>query len=111
MILCKGFTGTTGVSFNGKSAKYAVVSDSYLTATVPSGAKTGSVTVTTPGGTLMSNKKFRFTPQITNFTPTSGPVGTVVTITGRSLIQPTQATSAGVNATPCTADSDRQVGA
>jgi len=27
------------------------------------------VTVTTPGGVLTSNKKFRVTPQLTSFTP------------------------------------------
>jgi uncharacterized repeat protein (TIGR03803 family) len=58
-ILGQGFTGTTGVSFNGTSAAFTVKSDTYLTATVPSGATTGSVTVATPGGTLVSNKQFR----------------------------------------------------
>jgi uncharacterized repeat protein (TIGR03803 family) len=48
-FLGQGFTGTTVVSFGGTSATFQVVSDTYLTATVPSGAKTGSVTVTTPG--------------------------------------------------------------
>jgi hypothetical protein len=36
-----------------------VVSGTYLTAKVPSGATTGFVTVTTPKGKLTSNKKFR----------------------------------------------------
>jgi len=61
-ILGQGFTGTNGVSFNGKAAnKFRIVSDTYLTAVVPSGAATGFVTVTTPGGKLKSNKKFRVT--------------------------------------------------
>ena len=55
-ILGQGFTGTTKVSFNGVSATFALVSDTYLTAVVPAGATTGPVTVTTPGGTLTSNK-------------------------------------------------------
>jgi len=56
------FTGTTSVSFNGKAAqKFRIVSDTYLTAVVPSGAATGFVTVTTPGGKLKSNKRFRVT--------------------------------------------------
>jgi len=59
-ILGQGFTGTTAVSFNGTAAtQFKVVSKTYLTAVVPTGATTGFVTVTTPGGTLMSNKKFR----------------------------------------------------
>jgi uncharacterized repeat protein (TIGR03803 family) len=58
-ILGQGFTGTTGVSFNGIAANFVVQSDTYLTATVPQGATTGFVSVTTPGGTLQSNKAFR----------------------------------------------------
>jgi len=58
-ILGQGFKGTTRVSFNGKSAKFKVSSDTYLTAIVPKGATTGYVTVTTPSGNLKSNKKFR----------------------------------------------------
>jgi uncharacterized repeat protein (TIGR03803 family) len=61
-ILGQGFTGTTGVSFNGTAASYVVHSDTYLTATVPQGATTGFATVTTPGGTLQSNVVFRVKP-------------------------------------------------
>jgi uncharacterized repeat protein (TIGR03803 family) len=60
--LGQGFTGTTAVSFNGKRASFSVKSDTYLTATIPSGATTGFVTVTTPSGTLTSNKQFRVVP-------------------------------------------------
>jgi len=60
-VLGQGFTGTTAVSFNGTPAKFKVVSDTYLTATVPAGATTGFVTVSTPGGKLKSNKEFRVT--------------------------------------------------
>jgi len=61
-ILGQGLTGSTGVSFNGTAANFQVVSDTYLTAVVPSGATTGFVTVTTPGGPLTSNKQFRVKP-------------------------------------------------
>lgn len=61
-ILGQGFTGTTSVSFNGTPATFTVVSDTYLTATVPSGATTGFVTVVTPTGTLTSNQQFRVRP-------------------------------------------------
>jgi len=57
-VLGQGFTGTTSVSFNGNSASFVVVSDTFLTATVPPGATTGYVTVTTPSGTLTSNIPF-----------------------------------------------------
>jgi hypothetical protein len=109
-ILGQGFTGTTAVSFNGTAAaSFTVVSSTYLTAIVPGGAKTGSVTVVTPGGTLTSNKAFRVTPQITSFSPTSGPVTTVVTIMGASLTQTTAVTFGGVKATTFTVNSDTQV--
>jgi uncharacterized repeat protein (TIGR03803 family) len=59
-FLGQGFKGTTGVSFNGTPAPtFKVVSGTYLTAKVPSGATTGFVTVTTPKRKLRSNKKFR----------------------------------------------------
>ncbi|HTA24146.1 MAG TPA: choice-of-anchor tandem repeat GloVer-containing protein [Terriglobales bacterium] len=57
-ILGQGFTGTTSVAFNGIPATFTVVSDTYITATVPAGAATGYVTVTTPSGTLTSNVPF-----------------------------------------------------
>ncbi|HKS72804.1 MAG TPA: choice-of-anchor tandem repeat GloVer-containing protein, partial [Terriglobales bacterium] len=58
-ILGYGLTGTTSVSFNGVAANFKPQSDTLLVATVPSGASTGYVTVTTPGGTLTSNVPFR----------------------------------------------------
>jgi uncharacterized repeat protein (TIGR03803 family) len=57
-ILGQGFTGTKKVMFTGGAAAFTVVSDTYLTATVPSGAKTGFVSVKTPAGSLKSSKKF-----------------------------------------------------
>jgi hypothetical protein len=61
-VLGQGFTGATDVSFNGSPAPFAVVKDTFLRATVPAGATTGFVTVTTPSGTLKSNKKFGVKP-------------------------------------------------
>jgi uncharacterized repeat protein (TIGR03803 family) len=61
-FLGQGLTGTISVSFNGTAAPFRVVSDTYLTAIVPTGATTGSVSVTTPSGTLKSNKEFRVKP-------------------------------------------------
>jgi hypothetical protein len=61
-ILGQGFTGTTEVSFNGTPASFAVIKDTFLKATVPAGATTGFVTVTTPSGMLKSNKQFRVKP-------------------------------------------------
>jgi uncharacterized repeat protein (TIGR03803 family) len=60
-ILGQGFTGTTGVSFDGTSAAFKILSDTYMTATVPQGATSGFVSVITPNGTLKSNKQFLVT--------------------------------------------------
>lgn len=53
-----GFTGTTAVKFNGKAATFKINADNKLTATVPSGATSGTISVTTPGGTATSSSSF-----------------------------------------------------
>ncbi len=62
LILGTDLTGATEVSFNGTAATFTVVSATEIAATVPSGATTGSVLVTTPSGTLKSNVVFRVRP-------------------------------------------------
>jgi hypothetical protein len=61
-LVGQGFTGTTAVSLNGTPATFTVVSDTFIRATVPAGATSGYVTVTTPEGTLTSNVPFRVIP-------------------------------------------------
>jgi len=61
-ILGNNLTGTTSVTFNGTAATFTVVSGSEITTTVPTGATSGTVEVTTSSGTLKSNTKFRVTP-------------------------------------------------
>ena len=107
-ILGQGLNGATAVSFNGKAAKFKVVSATYLTATVPSGASRGLVTVKTSSGTLTSNHVFVVTPFIKSFNPTSGKVGTVVDITGTTFTGTTKVTFGGVAAS-FTVNSDTQV--
>jgi uncharacterized repeat protein (TIGR03803 family) len=58
-ILGTKLNGTTRVSFNGTAAVFTVVSNTEIKTTVPTGATTGFVTVTTPGSILKSNNKFR----------------------------------------------------
>lgn len=53
-----GFAGTTKVTFGSKVASFTIVSPSLIQATVPTGAKTGYVKVTTPNGTAQSPEKF-----------------------------------------------------
>ncbi|MBV9470615.1 MAG: IPT/TIG domain-containing protein [Abitibacteriaceae bacterium] len=87
------FLGATAVAFAGRGpavpAKFTVVSNTMIHATVPTdGVTLGAVTVTTPAGTASSSaahKSFAPIPVITGFTPTSGPVGTNVRVTGTNL--------------------------
>ncbi|MBO2007716.1 LamG-like jellyroll fold domain-containing protein [Hymenobacter negativus] len=54
-----GFTGATGVSFNGTAATtFAVVNSTTITATVPAGATSGNLRVTTACGTVASPSAF-----------------------------------------------------
>jgi uncharacterized repeat protein (TIGR03803 family) len=57
-ILGTNLTAATAVSFNGTRAAFTVVSSTEIRATVPAGATTGPVIVTTPGGSLTSNRRF-----------------------------------------------------
>lgn len=57
-ILGQGFTGATSVTFNGIAASFKVMSDTYITAVVPTRASTGPVVVVTAAGKLSSNKNF-----------------------------------------------------
>jgi uncharacterized repeat protein (TIGR03803 family) len=61
-VLGTNLTGATSVSFNGTSATFTVVSATEITTSVPTGAISGFVTVTTPGGTLSSNVAFQIEP-------------------------------------------------
>jgi len=61
LILGDSLTGTTEVTFNGTAAQFTVVSGTEIKATVPTGATSGTVEVTTPNGTLKSNVIFRVT--------------------------------------------------
>jgi uncharacterized repeat protein (TIGR03803 family) len=107
-ILGQGLTGATAVSFDGVAATFKNISSTYLTATVPAGALTGFVTVTTFTGKVRSSQQFRVIPQITSFTPASATVGESVTITGAALTQTTKVTIGGKSA-PFTVTSDTQL--
>jgi uncharacterized repeat protein (TIGR03803 family) len=61
-ILGTELTGASNVMFNGTPAKFSVSSPTLILATVPTGATTGYVAVTTPSGTLTSNVPFYVIP-------------------------------------------------
>jgi len=61
-ILGSDLTGATSVTFNGTAAVFKVTSPTLISTTVPAGASTGKVKVTTPSGTLVSNVGFHVIP-------------------------------------------------
>jgi hypothetical protein len=102
VITGTNFGCTTSVMFNTTAATaYVVNSATQITATVPVGTTTGPLHVTTTGGGP-ANSASNFTvvggPTITSFTPTSGDVGTNVTITGTNLTGVTSVKFNGVTA-------------
>jgi uncharacterized repeat protein (TIGR03803 family) len=61
-ILGTNLTGATSVTFNGTTATIISNSSSEIKTSVPTGATTGTVKVTTLSGMLKSNVEFRVTP-------------------------------------------------
>lgn len=109
IILGNNLTGATHVTFNSTAATLTVVSSTEIKTTVPSGATTGFVKVTTPTRTLTNNVKFRVTATISSFSPTSGPVGARVVISGESFTGATSVAFGGVKATTFTVNSYTQI--
>jgi hypothetical protein len=79
--------GSSTVTFNGIATPHYSWSNTQIYVTVPPNATTGNLVVTVQE--LVSNA-IQFTvvpqPKITGISPTSGPAGTVVTISGTNLI-------------------------
>jgi YD repeat-containing protein len=110
------------VTFNGVVAGVTSATATQLVTSVPAGATTGPITVTTPTGSATSSAVFTVTsgadptsaPTITSFTPTIGAPGTAVTITGTNfaptpednqvIFTATQSTVTAATSTNLTAD-------
>jgi hypothetical protein len=105
------FTGATAVRLNGQATAYAVASPTRITFTVPTGASDGTIHVVTPGGSATSSGTFHVLPppSITSFAPTSGPLGTVVTVTGTALAGTVGVQVGGVLTVPTSANSTQVV--
>jgi sugar lactone lactonase YvrE len=95
-----GFTGTTGVTFNGIPGSFTVLSDTHIQVVTPPLRDTGTtsysycVVVTTPGGATSTNvcsgPTFTYQippPVVSGVSPTSGSSagGTIVTVSGTGL--------------------------
>jgi hypothetical protein len=73
------------VQFNGVPASVLSSTSTSLTVTVPTSATTGKISVTIGNLTSAFSNNFTVVPDITSFTPDSGPAGTTVTITGTTF--------------------------
>ncbi|MBL0210699.1 MAG: tandem-95 repeat protein [Holophagaceae bacterium] len=95
------FTGLTAVRFNGLLAAFTVLSPTQVQATVPAGATSGRILLTTAtcyGFTSEAFTVVSLAPVITSFSPSSGPVGTEVTILGSNFTGTTAVRFNGVSA-------------
>jgi YD repeat-containing protein len=92
-IFGTGFDATPGgntVTFNGTAAAISSASPNGLVATVPPGATTGVITVTSSAGSAVSSAPFTVmtsngAPSIAGFAPTIATPGTLVSITGNNF--------------------------
>lgn len=92
----------TNVSFGGVTATVLTNTNTQITATIPAGAVSGTISVTTAGGTVTSVSSFTVlvpAPTITSFTPALGTVGTSVRINGTNLSNATDVSFNGTSAT------------
>lgn len=107
-ILGRGFSQASSIEFNGTPASFHVISNTFMTATVPSG-ETGFVRVNMASGDLLSSKVFRVTPQFRSITPLEGKAGDTVTFTGTGLIQAETITVGGKTVSTFAVNSDSEV--
>ncbi len=106
-----GFSGTTNVYLHGDKMPFTVNSDTQITATVAAGATSGKWSVERSDKRVWSSKEFTVTsgtPDISGFSPMSGPVGTVVTIRGAGFSGSTAVYLTG-ETMPFTVNSDTQI--
>lgn len=96
--------GTSTVTFNGTLATPTNWSDTVIVVPVPTGATTGPVIVTI--NNISSNGiTFTVSPKIASLSPASGPVGTLITISGYNFgatQENSTVTFNGISATPTT---------
>jgi hypothetical protein len=95
-----GLGGASAVSFNGTNAlSFHVDNPGQITATVPDGATSGSVSVTMPSGVVHSSTQFSVLPTVDDYSTDSGLPLTHVTITGTGFTGLTAVKFNGVGAT------------
>jgi IPT/TIG domain len=106
IISGKTFTGTTAVKFNDAVTAPFVIGagGTTLNVTVPTAAQTGKISITNAGGKTLTLNDFLVDPHINSFTPTSGVVGTLITLSGTGFFGADRVDFAGgVSGAPTTA--------
>jgi hypothetical protein len=112
VITGTNLTGATSVEFGGVAAGvFTVNSATQITATVPSGASSGPITVTTPNGHASSATNYQVSPAptITSFAPAKGKVGRNVVIHGTEFTGTTALHFGGTPAAIFTVNSPTQI--
>lgn len=84
------FTGTTSIRFTATNdsrveAAFTVISDTRLDAIVPTNAVDGAITITSPGGVIISTTNFSILPRIDTFTPPWGPINSDIVVHGHNF--------------------------
>ena len=106
----QGFSTTpasNNVSFNGAEATVVSGNPNQLLVTVPGGATTGPLSITTAGPTASTETPFTvdgtgLPPTLTSVAPLGGGQGVTVTLTGTHLSPVAGGTSVTLNGTPAT---------
>jgi subtilisin-like proprotein convertase family protein len=112
VITGTNLTGATGVTFGGIAASvFTVNSATQITATVPVGAKTGAISVTTTNGSgdSLTNYQVSPPPSVTSFSPGTGKVGANVVITGANFTGASIVSFGGVPSASFTVNSATQI--
>jgi uncharacterized repeat protein (TIGR01451 family) len=83
---------------SGVVTSFGTISPNTLTFNVPATATSGNITVNTTNGSATSSQLFYLPAAITNFVPTNGASGTIVTITGKNFTNASAVTFSGIPA-------------
>lgn len=78
-------SGATSVKFNGMAADFTMISSAHINTSVPIGATTGKITVTTSGGTATSPSSFTVIQNLSDFTIDS--VEPIQVLEGQKLVR------------------------
>ncbi|MCC6743283.1 MAG: choice-of-anchor D domain-containing protein [Acidobacteria bacterium] len=106
VISGRNFKDVTGVEFNGRqAARFRVLSEAEIRATVPAGATSGAVTVVTRSGRASGRALLKVTappsagaPTIGSVNPTAGSVGDRIDVTGTGFADVRKVQFNGVDA-------------